>query len=192
MSKYILLSPHSDDAALFASIVCQRYHPEVWVVTDSFIQYERGQHDITAHRRRDEDRAACKVMGVEVKFLGIADDCLKWWQQLDASLPHIGKIADHKLIVFIPALQGGHKHHDLVNEVQADVVFDAYNTTFIEYSTYAAGQNVTPIETFIELKPTDAEATVKAEALACYTSQFWQGHMHAVNGYTSEWLSRLP
>jgi hypothetical protein len=184
--KSIFIAPHNDDEALFGAIILQRYKPLVVVVTDSFIQYERGQTEITAHRRRDETRAACEVLGVGVKFLGMADDCIEGIDSLYSPFLAIWRLGEIGT-VFIPALQGGNRHHDLIGYCKRWKRID-----WIQYSTYTADQNYTPVPGFIELVPSIEEAALKQRALQCYTSQHWQSHFKEINGSTSEWISRLP
>lgn len=185
--RSVLIAPHSDDEALFAGLICIRYKPQVIVVTDSFVQYERGQKEITAHRRRDETRRACEVMGVEPVFLGLADDCFEEPRHIRAMLSEAQWAAD---IFFVPALQGGNRQHNLCS-----FAFNEIRTCerLVEYSTYAKGEFLTPVEGFVELVPTPEEIEIKERALRCYESQAWQGHMEAVRkeGYR-EWVSRLP
>lgn len=183
----IIISPHNDDSELFASYVLQRYKPLVVVVTDSFIQYERGQTDITAHRRRDETRAACKVLGLAAPvFLGQADDCLTF----DAVEGSYYAVLSPSDTVFCPAIQGGHPHHDMIRETLAKFWED--DVKVIEYATYAKDCWYTPLEGGIELVPTPEEFALKERALACYTSQLWQPHFPAVLKARSEWISKEP
>lgn len=176
----ILLAPHNDDEALFASYIILRYRPLVVVVTDSFVQYERGQEEITAHRRRDETRRAMQVLGAEVQFLGLADDRLRGGV-LQGALKQFGQVP-----VISPAYQGGHPQHDLVHIVAMQMFrWNAY------YATYAKDQWLTPIARYVEVVPCPAEAELKKKALACYESQHWQGHFGAVEG-KSEWISEVP
>ena len=48
----IFLAPHNDDETLFAAYTLMRYKPFVIIVTDSFIQPERGDTGCTAEIRR--------------------------------------------------------------------------------------------------------------------------------------------
>ncbi len=192
----ILLAPHNDDEALFASYICMRYKPLVVVVTDSFIQYERGQHEITAHRRRDETREACKVLGVTPRFRGLADT----W--LDSSILYSALVCVYGIddiftctdepdgFLFVPALQGGNTWHDEVNICGREANF--YDSIVIEYATYAKDEWYTPLVDGVELVPTDEEFELKKQALACYESQSFQPHFPAVLKARSEWVSRLP
>lgn len=156
----ILLAPHSDDEALFASIIIQRYKPLVMVVTDSFRQYE--SHGITAHERRAESRAAAKILGTDVIFLGVEDNRLR-----DYRHAFRGVILNHcqPSIVFAPALQGGHADHDTVYWIAGDLPCKMV----IQYSTYG---NFWAIKNFKDLVPTKEEYDRKVDALRCYPSQY--------------------
>jgi len=161
-------------------------------VTDSFIQYERGQTEITAHRRRDETRAACEILGVSVEFLGFADDIYNkvvvGEALFQAGYLDVNTLAD---VIFVPAVQGGNHQHDLIGTYAEEFV-EFWKTKLIKYSTYSKDEPYTPIPEYRELLPTQTEALIKAKALKCYTSQHFQTHFHAVNGNTSEWISDLP
>ena len=185
--KSILISPHNDDETLFAAYTLQRHKPQVIVVTDSFIQYERGQTDITAHRRREETRQACRVLGLEPPvFLGLGDDGLE--RTIDALREYVFRRYADDTIMFVPACQGGNVQHDLIwNWLVMDPPLK-----YVEYATYANGEFYTPLAGGVELVPTEEEYQLKLKAIACYESQSWQGHVKAVIDARSEWVSRLP
>lgn len=153
----ILLSPHNDDEALFASYTLLREKPLVVIVTDGYIQYERGDQ-ITAEQRRNETREAMKILGCPVIFLGIKDTELT------------GDILENALryfkadTVYAPAVQGGNGQHDIVGQV-AKLVFPKV----IQYTTYTRTELWTKGAT--EIVPTQAEIDLKNKALDCYTSQ---------------------
>lgn len=153
----ILLAPHQDDEALFASYTLLREKPLVVVVTDSYIQYERGDQ-ITAEQRRNETRQAMKILGCQVIFLGIKDTELSP-ELLENVLKHF-KVD----VVYAPAIQGGNAQHDMIGQV-ADTMFDGV----IHYTTYTRTELWTRGGT--EIVPTDEEMDLKNKALNCYISQ---------------------
>jgi LmbE family N-acetylglucosaminyl deacetylase len=179
--RYLLLSPHNDDEALFASVICQRVKPLIVVVTDSWVQFNRGQIDITDRVRRDESLKCARVLGCDVSFMGIRDDKLRDVDDVVSELYKVRLAWDPEL-VFAPARQGGHLHHDLVG-MAAEAVFP----NVAHYSTYAADQWVTPFG--VPLGITEDEKITKMLAIACHVSQGWQGHMAAVNDHMEEYVS---
>jgi hypothetical protein len=178
----ILLSPHPDDESLFASIICQRYHPTVVIVTDSFRQWDT--YKITAHQRREETLRACDWLGVEVIFMGVADHALELHYHSIVEFIQ-GKMDD---ILFVPALQKGHRDH---NTVASMGEWMGGEVKVIHYSTYSDKNNWHDPIPGIELVPTPEELAIKKKALACYTSQH-PIMPHFQNFSASEWISELP
>ena len=156
-STKILLSPHNDDEALFATYTLIREKPLVVIVTDGYIQYERGDQ-ITAEQRRNETREAMKILGCQVIFLGIKDTELTP-EVLENALSHLK--AD---VVYAPAIQGGNGQHDMVGMVASKVF-----SKVIHYTTYTWTELWTQGRT--EIIPTQEEMELKNKALDCYTSQ---------------------
>lgn len=171
-STKILLAPHNDDEHLFASYTIQRDKPLVVIVTDGYIQGNRGD-GITAEQRREESRNAAKLLGYEVVFLGIKDTELTP-EKLEFALSHLK--AD---VVFAPAIQGGNGQHDMIGQV-ANKVFP----NVVHYTTYTRTELWTTGET--EIIPTQEEIDLKNKALDCYQSQINLGstapHFFAVRG----------
>jgi len=182
-AKKILLSPHNDDEALFASFICMREKPLVVIVTDSWKQFGRGEKEkhITAEVRRNESIAAMRLLGCSVVFLGIPDT--SWLSR---------KILHEKLkqfnpdVVYAPAIQGGHIQHDLVG-----IAALANFKHVVQYATYAREKSFTPGE--IEIIPTPEEQALKDRALDCYQSQItYERTAHffiAVRG-KNEWIMK--
>lgn len=175
----ILLSPHNDDEALFASFTCIREKPLVIIVTDSWKQFNRGDN-ITAEQRRKESSAAMRMLGCEVQFLGIPDTKLTLRELR-------GRLSEFRAdIVYAPAIQHGNKDHDTVGRA----ALACFNNV-IQYSTYEKNNLYTTGE--IEVTPTPEELTLKGLALDCYQSQIsyyrTAPHFSAVRG-KSEWITQ--
>ena len=171
-----LLAPHNDDEALFASYTIMRFKPKVIVVTRSIKQETRH---IRYHTRNNETRLAMETLGVEFELFDIpeteltVDNLSERLQTLTAN------------IIFAPALQGGHPHHDIVC-IASDNVFGG---KVIHYATYTK-DNLTPVGN-IEIIPTQEEIELKNKALDCYASQFpWnQSHFDAVRNKSEYWIA---
>lgn len=185
-----LLSPHDDDAALFAAVTCLRERPTIVVVTDSYVQPARGEVGCSAEERAAETDAAHAVLGCQTVRLGLRDD--------DLTMAHVQRaLSDPSLSlyqaekVYVPALEGGHTQHDLVAQAAA-AVFGTANlrcySTYAKLSQYLA-VDLRPVGT-TEIEWTRPEYELKQRALQCYDSQRRVNPIHfaAVEG-RSEWLS---
>lgn len=176
----LLISPHDDDSVLFTAFTCLREKPIVVIVTESFLQPQRGEVGCEALTRANETKGACKVLGVPVIRLGIRDDSISEEEVVKALSRFQG--FDY---VYAPALQGGNPHHDIVSRA-CDAVFNGRTRHYATYSKqalYTTGSK--------EIVPTEEELNLKYKALECYQSQInlpaTRPHFEAVIG-KSEWL----
>lgn len=171
----LFISPHNDDETLFGAFTLMKEKPLVVIVTDSYVQQNRGEN-ITPQQRFQESVNAMKILGCPVMRLGIRDDVateiaimerLAWFKNFEE--------------VYAPAVQGGNPVHDMVSNA-ADKVFN-YKVT--RYSTYAKREWATNGKVAIE-----GNHELKAKALNCYVSQInlpaTRGHFEAVKG-KPEW-----
>lgn len=173
------IAPHNDDESLFGAYTLMREKPTVIVVTDSYIQPERGDKGCTAEIRRQETIDAMALIGCPVVFLGIKDTELTE-ENLRARLRPFNPYA-----AYIPALQGGNAQHDLVSIVCSSLWGEKceHYCTYTKTELYTTGA--------IEIKPTEEEMVIKDQMLICYKSQ-WElrstlPHFQAVRR-KSEWL----
>lgn len=159
MKKTILISPHDDDSALFCAFTCLREKPLIVVVTDAYIQDNRGEKGCDAITRARESEEAHKILGCETLRLGIRDD------EINEEIVEIMFKTLEADKVYAPALQGGNPHHDTISRIAKKVFGDKV----IFYTTY------TPTELWtkgdIEVIPTQRELNLKNRALTCYHSQ---------------------
>lgn len=174
----LFLAPHSDDETLFGAFTLMREKPLVVVVTDSWIQFFRGEN-IMADQRWSETVEAMKILGCPVIRLGIRDDVIDEWSVKDK----LSRFANFERI-YTPAVQGGNPHHDLIGEV-TKYLFGSRATQYATYdkeSLYTQGN--------LEIVPTPEEIELKDKALACYVTQLnleaTKPHFEAVKGQ-SEW-----
>lgn len=176
----ILISPHDDDSHLFASFTLLREKSIVVVITDGYIQFNRGDIGCSAEVRAEETRTACEVTGNPVIRLGLKDSELD-----EASLLKALQRLSGFETVYTPAIQGGNWQHDLISKVAKEV----FGNKCIEYTTYTKTELWTKGNT--EIIPTQEEIELKNKALDCYKSQLNLGstrpHFEAVRG-KSEWL----
>ena len=153
---HLLVSPHADDETLFAAYTIIRLKPLVLIVTDDDRTPE------IAHIRREESRQAMKILGADVKFLGVKES-----QFTPMSLNEFDFECD---LLFTPAIQGGHIHHDQVGRY--------FKSGSIHYATYTK-QSLIPYGN-VEVIPTKEEMDIKNRALDCYKSQMNNGHFEHV------------
>lgn len=178
----IFLAPHNDDEALFGAYTLLREKSLVIVVTDSFIQPERGDVGCDAETRRKETIEAMKIAGCPVVFLGIKDT------ELTEEILRDRLKGLNPQKVYAPAIQGGNLQHDIVGKV-AKELFEGrveHYTTYTKTQLHTTGTR--------EIKPTEKEEILKMSMLQCYKSQIalpsTKPHFEAVIG-KSEWLLEL-
>ena len=157
----IFLAPHNDDEALFGAYTLMRYKPLVIIVTDSYIQPERGDVGCTAEIRRQETIEAMKLVGCPVVFLGIKDTELQ-----SPTLIERLKYFNPETI-YVPAIHDrGHWQHNLIGNVGLEL----FGKKCERYCTYA-NNNYEIIKGSWEIVPTQPEMELKNKMLECYTSQ---------------------
>lgn len=105
--KILVIAPHNDDEVLWNTNVLYKFKPLVFICTIS-----RRQGDNALPRLR-ESFEGCKFLGCPMITSGIYDDELTE-DNLTEILKHF--VADD-LLVYAPALEGGHPDHDLVHKV---------------------------------------------------------------------------
>lgn len=177
----IFLSPHNDDETLFSAFSLMREKPLVIIVTDSYVQYERGDVGCDAETRRQETINAMAIIGCPVVFLGIKDTELTEENLTERLYPFFaaGK-------VYAPAIQGGNAQHNLVGRVAKRIFKDRVQ----QYCSYTKTELYTTGK--VEIVPTAEELELKNRMLACYKSQLalpsTRPHFLAVSG-KSEWLT---
>jgi len=175
----LFISPHNDDETLFGAFTLMREKPLVVIVTDSWIQANRGDNN-TADQRWEETKAAMAMIGLSVIRLGIRDDIISEWHTEEKLRMFTGFNK-----VYAPAIQGGNPHHDLIGKIAQDIFGDKV----IQYSTYAPGEFYT--KGLVEIAPVGSELIVKEKMLTCYKSQLaleaTKPHFEAVKD-KPEWL----
>lgn len=180
----LAIIPHNDDEILFLGITLMREKPLVLLMTDSFIQPNRGEKGCSAAERRQETINACALLGCPVVFAGLRDDSLDKCQ-IEGVLSRFHGFDK----VYAPAIQGGNPQHDMIGEV-----VKRWNPYVIQYTTYTKTELYT--EGTIEIKPSIIEQELKLKALGCYPSQLnlrsTRPHFSAVvgdSGPKSEWYA---
>jgi LmbE family N-acetylglucosaminyl deacetylase len=154
----IVVSPHNDDEALFVAYTIMRHKPKVVIVTDSYVQGDRGT-GITKEMRRQESVDALSLVGVEPIFLGLRDD-----DMTPETLKTALRRFEDTELVYCPALQGGHPQHDMVYHACKELFTKVkYYTTYTKDKLRTTGD--------IEVIPMAEEMDLKNKMLNCYKSQ---------------------
>lgn len=175
----LFLAAHNDDESLFGAFTLIREKPLVAVVTDSYIQPNRGDIGCSAEQRWQETQQALDILGCSGFRCGLRDDSLT-----EDSVKEVLKRFHGFQKVYAPAIQGGNWQHDFISKVASEVFKEViYYTTYTKTELWTKGN--------IEIIPTQEEINLKNKALDCYKSQINLGstrpHFEAVRG-KSEWL----
>lgn len=166
----LLLSPHNDDEALFASLTIQQERPAVIVMYDSYLQVNRGATGCDLYTRRQEtcnalaELAGTKATPVPEFFAGFRDD--KEYTA-EALADRLRKSWLDPERVWAPAFEeNSHAQHNLV----AQAAELAYPGLVTHYLTYTRGGGKS--RSGVEVQPRSGEEIArKLRALACYASQ---------------------
>lgn len=157
----VVIASHNDDEVLWTAYTLLRYSPHVIIVTDSFIQEERGEVGCDAETRRNESIAACAFLGCSVSFLGIRDTELterllrKRLKDIEAET------------IYIPAYhKDGNPQHNLINKVCLELFPKEKIEQYCSYS-----RNDLMVKGNYEVKPTKEEMERKNKAMNFYVSQ---------------------
>lgn len=166
----ILLAPHNDDEALFAAFTIMREKPLVIVVTDGYIQLDRG---VGPHERRYETIDAMRILSAPVVFLGIPDTGLTP-EVLKARLAGL----DPELVYAPAVYPNGNKGHNVVGSVAMEL----WPNKVKLYHTYEL--NRLYIDRDNAILPSLSELETKNRALDAYKSQLRlnKPHFDAVRG----------
>lgn len=157
----IFLSPHNDDESLFGCYTILREKPLVVIVTDSYIEQERGDK-ATTEQRIEESKKACKLMGVEVEFLHIPDKSLNPDNLAQALIQLKDKYNPD--LVYAPAIEiDGNNQHNLIGSMASQLFNTVHYMTYTLHTTKSIGTEI--------IIPTEEEKKIKAECLKCYPSQ---------------------
>lgn len=185
MTSSVLFAPHSDDEALFASYIIMREKPLVVIMTDGTSHVEK--FGISIEQRRNETIEGMKLLGVSVVFIGFAEESLDQRNSFKLLCERLGDYTYEFDRCFTPALQGGHKHHDLVSKVCTQL----WDLKCLYYSTYQKG-SLEPVGE-LEVKPTEVEKLMKEAVLEKYASQIKINphHFEAIKN-KSEYLNLQP
>jgi LmbE family N-acetylglucosaminyl deacetylase len=160
MSSYFI-APHPDDEVLFGAYTIMREKPTVVIVTHPTLQGDNG------YERVLESYKACQILGAKCLFLGIPEHELTE-DILKEKLP----LTDE--IIYIPDLEGGNPHHDIVHRT----FNDHWNVKL--YKTY--NKDIERTGKLIEA--TSEEREIKHRAMACHKTQI-------MNPLTSHFFNSL-
>lgn len=164
----LLLSPHNDDAALFAAFTCYDVRPHVITVLRSQVQEERGT-GISSATREEEDAAAMEILGCRWEQWPHPDNHPDWnlitrcLEDLACRITTTGDPLYDSVFVPLPELKG-HDHHNAIGQLATAQFGDRirFYATYTTMGKSETGELVEPIE---------GAVSAKLAALACYRSQ---------------------
>ena len=165
----LLISPHNDDAALFAAFTIQHFRPHVITVFDSDVQAFRGHPGCDWETRRKEDQQAMDVLGCQISFCGVSDALLPhaMLEQTAQRLSYVANSIAPWDKVFIPASEdSGHDQHNLVSTI-CELLFRDHIAG--RYYTYTRTEGKTTRG--LKVPYTGQMAKKKLEAILCYETQ---------------------
>lgn len=161
----LLISPHNDDAALFAAFTLMRKQPLVVTVFDSFAQVKRGFPHCDWQTRRKEDAKAFQLLNCPYRFSGIPDEGYEV-EKIRDSMRTLLRLYSPDA-VYIPAFEAdGHEQHNHVSLVCTEVFAGRISGCYYTY-TRTGGKTVKG--TKVEYNGQMAQK--KLQALLCYETQ---------------------
>jgi LmbE family N-acetylglucosaminyl deacetylase len=159
----LLLSPHSDDAVLFACWSLLAHRPLVVTVLASQLQEDLGM-GVTHATRAAEDACAYNLLGCDHTQWPYPDSDPDW-----GAVENAMRTMDERLQpdrVFAPAIEpGGHGQHNAV----AQAALSVFGERVIGYLTYVRGNGRSRSDREVPFEP--SWPAVKLRAMACYLSQ---------------------
>jgi LmbE family N-acetylglucosaminyl deacetylase len=180
MSQAVLLSPHHDDAELFACFSLLRARPLVIVCTRAVVQEQRGytflrdgiEEPITPLQRELETAAAMQILGLEWEQWDFPDDLENRPGDVKAELSlKIAALARDYYHCYAPAFETwGHYDHNLIaNCAIAYFATEPEGDRLTQYLTYTRSHGRSRGVHPVEFEP--HWPALKMRALACYESQ---------------------
>lgn len=164
----LLLSPHNDDEALFASFIALRERPLIVTVLDGGLR----KHFVDPEVRVAESAAAAAILGCDYAHLGFPCSIDDWSPVPNAVLELVDGSEIDRVWAPMPEPRG-HRHHNRV-AAAALGLFGAERVSF--YSTYMAWPSDYPTRTMHGHLVAEQEgwSDLKRRALDCYESQIAQ------------------
>ena len=149
----VFLSPHPDDAVLFATYTILREKPLVVTVTHPTFQGDNGNDRVL------EDYTAMRILNTPIAFLGIDEDKLT-----EEALREKLQMFPSDTVFYIPEYEkDGNPHHNIVHDTVRRMT-DNYK----EYKTYSGWLDRSGDT---EVIPTPEELEIKKRAMQCYQTQ---------------------
>lgn len=167
---HLLLSPHNDDEALFASYLCLQHRPLVLTALDG----GRRAHFATPETRVQESMAAMAVLGCEYDHLWVPMEQPVSWESVERRIQMHCTDPEWVWAPFPEA--NGHRHHNHLGELATRM----WPGRVSFYTTYSVVDDVVTRTVVGEPLPrTYGWDELKRQALACYPSQLKPGtQMH--------------
>lgn len=171
----VLLSPHNDDAELFAAYTCISERPCVVVVLRSQFQDAAG---VSARTREAETDAAMRVLGCDWEqwpFPDVTPD----WAAVRAAMADLDACCEPEVVYAPNPMFEENRHRPdsrdrpIMGVLQHDVVGwlagEVFGGRVRYYQTYTRERD--RVEEGVPVDPVDGWHELKRDALACYASQ---------------------
>lgn len=164
--KAVTISPHNDDAVLFAAFPTICYRADVVTVLRSQVQEDRGSGITASEREREDVEALDELDALTIEQWSFLDSRPEW----EAVAAQISLLAERYDVAIAPwPEEGGHDQHNMVGEIVGrhfatnDVI---WYTTYTRHSGRTRGGGG-----FAEFDAHPAWIAAKHRALACYATQ---------------------
>ena len=186
-SRILILAPHPDDEIVACGLAASRavaagtrvsilYLTTGVPARDALWPWQRSGYVERLNRRRAEALDAAALLGLDAfRFCDWPSRRLR--EHLDGGREEVARaLAETSAdALWVPAFEGAHQDHDAANAISAGFRARLPIWEFAAYN-FAGGRvnaNRFPVEAGgeIVLRPTQAEAARKREALACYASE---------------------
>lgn len=153
----LLLSPHCDDEALFASYVCLREQPCVVVCFNG----RRARHLAPDSEREAETTEAMRILGCDAEFMRVQSDPADW----DLLLERLGAFTDVDEVWAPLVEEDGSDGHNGVTRIAEEL----WPGKISYYATYTGKGEKSQVGEQVNATPEEQE--LKRRALSCYRSQ---------------------
>ena len=181
-SRILVLAAHADDetlgmGGLIADLTSLGQDVELLVITDGAGSHPHSQafdHGTLMKLRRVECESAARELGIErpVRSFNLPDSGLDR-ESLAPVRECLRQVCDPETLVMAPYPQDGHRDHDLLGEVAAEIALDA-GAPCVFYPVWLwhwAAVTDLPISDLIAVNPSADGLDAKFRALGQYVSQ---------------------
>ncbi len=187
--RAMVIMAHPDDAEFVCGGTIAKWCAEGWHVTYVLVTGgDKGTHDVEQYPeklaaiREEEQRAACRVLGVkECVFLGYPDGFTSESAELRGQIVRLLRIHKPDVVITWDAFRGtfNHRDHRNVGTVVADAIYPLVRDRLIYHKDEEDGLASHQVNEVLLAGPENADYVVdisehwstKIDAIVCHTSQ---------------------